>query len=831
MTPMMMQYHSLKDAHPDCLLFFRLGDFYELFFEDAMTAAKILDITLTQRGHHEGENVPMCGVPFHAAEGYLARLVRAGYKVALCEQMESPLESKKRGPKSIVKRDIIRIITAGTLTEDSLLEARRHNFLICLFTIRLARQKPQFSAAIVDISTGDFFCETFNSNHLASFLTRINPSEIILPDTLLTIPEHFEIFGEWKRQLTPLAMIKFDHHNATHRLQEFYNVKTFAGFGNFSESEITVAGTLLDYVQLTQKGHYPPLQRFTRYSQEDILEIDAASQRNLELTRSLSGERQNSLLAAIDRTLTNAGARMLHFRLVTPLRDKDRIQQRYQHIEFFINHGPTRDTIRHHLKSCPDLERALARLMVKRGGPRDLAAVRNVLSSSTHIYDTLISHDNVPLALSLTYLTMFKDFHDRLSRALADRLPILTREGDFIADGYHKELDDIRSIRDQGRHVILELQSRYQSELAIPSLKIKHNNILGYHIDITAAHAHKMDDRFIHRQTMSSSMRFKTLELSEFEHKLISASHQALSFELRLFDDLVDEVTARYTELTKLGRTLARLDVAAALAELALEQRYVKPQIDDSHEFVIKAGRHPVVETMLQNQNQNTFTANDCRLQEQQLLWLITGPNMAGKSTFLRQNALIAILAQMGSYVPAESAHIGIIDKIFSRVGASDDLARGQSTFMVEMVETAAILNQATPRSLVILDEVGRGTATYDGLSIAWATLEYLHQHNRCRTLFATHYHELTQLEERLNHLACYTMRVREWNNEPVFLHEIIAGTADRSYGIYVARLAGLPIQVIERAETLLENFEKTTHHKAIIPMEPVLFSAHTSSS
>lgn len=813
MTPMMVQYHSLKDMHPDCLLFFRLGDFYELFFDDALTASKVLDITLTQRGQYEGDVIPMCGVPFHAAEGYLAKLVRAGYKVALCEQMESPTESKKRGPKSIVKRDIIRIITAGTLTEDSLLEARRHNFLMALLSYKSARSKSSFSAAIVDISTGDFFCETFDQTQLASFLSRIQPSEIVLPDSLITVPEYFEIFAEWKRQLTPLPLIRFDAANAVHRLKEFYGVRTFDGFGQFIDPEITVAGTLLDYVQLTQKGHYPPLQRFIRFDEKDILEIDAASQRNLELVCSLSGDRRHSLLAAIDRTLTNAGGRMLRFRLTAPLRDVNRILQRQQQIDFFIQDFELRASSRHHLGQCPDLERSLTRLMMKRGGPRDLAAIRLVLTTSFALQAKLSVCKGLPPAFSLDYLNMFINLNDRLQRALAERLPILTREGNFIASGYHKELDDIRAVREQGRQIILELQARYQSELSISSLKIKHNNILGYYIDITAAHAHKMDDRFIHRQTMSSSMRYVTVELSEFEHRLITANDQALTLELRLFDDLVEEITTRHIELTRLARTLARLDVAAALAELAVDQHYNKPCIDNSREFIIQGGRHPVVEQRLKDYGQNTFTANDCSLQQQKWLWLITGPNMAGKSTFLRQNALIAILAQMGSYVPAVFAHIGVVDKIFSRVGAADDLARGRSTFMMEMVETAVILNQATAQSLVILDEVGRGTATYDGLSIAWATIEYIHQHNRCRTLFATHYHELTQLQEKLDHLVCYTMKVREWNNEPVFMHEIIPGTADRSYGIYVARLAGIPSMVIQRAEILLKQMEHNAGH------------------
>jgi DNA mismatch repair protein MutS len=807
MTPMMAQYHRIKKEYSDCLLFYRMGDFYELFFDDAIQASKILEITLTQRGQHQGDSIPMCGVPFHAAEGYLARLVRQGYKVAICEQMEDPAEAKKRGAKSVVARDVIRIITPGTLTEDSLLEGRRHNFLTCLIKSS-QKQGVNFSLAAVDISTGDFFCESMNQAGLSSLLARLTPSEIVLPENLLTDPQLFELFAEWKRQLNPLPASRFDASNAESRLKDFYKVTTLESYGTFTAPELTAAGALLDYVQLTQKGQCPRLQQIRRLSEGGLLEIDAATQRNLEILSSLSGNTASSLLHTIDYTLTNAGGRLLSLRLTTPLRSVERIQERLSQVDCFVKNIDLRQEIRQHLTRCPDLERALARLAVGRGGPRDLAVVRQAIETAFEIHDSLSKIEAAPEKLSLARIEMFEGLVDRLRRALAETLPLLAREGNFIATGYHTELDQIRELRDHGRQVMLDLQARYQSELGIQSLKIKHNNILGYHIEVTASHSHKMDERFIHRQTMASGVRYTTVELAEFEQRLVSANDQALSLELQLFDDLVAEVMGRAEELSRLAQTLARIDVAAALAELATQQNYVRPLIDDSTEFLIKGGRHPVVEHVLQQDSQITFTPNDCILKKGQMLWLITGPNMAGKSTFLRQNAIIVILAQMGCYVPADFAHIGIVDKVFSRVGASDDLARGRSTFMVEMVETAAILNQATPRSLVILDEVGRGTSTYDGLSIAWATVEYLHQHNRCRALFATHYHELTQLRESLDNMACFTMKVREWNGEPVFLHEIIPGTADRSYGIYVARLAGVPPRVIERAETLLKTLE-----------------------
>jgi DNA mismatch repair protein MutS len=815
MTPMMAQYTRIKKEYPDCLLFYRMGDFYELFFEDALVAAKALEITLTQRGQHEGENIPMCGVPFHAVEGYLARLVRQGYRVAICEQMEDPQEAKKRGSKAVVKREVVRIVTPGTLTEETLLEGCRHNFLMAFV------QSPQkrvilYSLAAVDISTGDFLCESCEQAGLVACLARLAPSEIIIPENLLTNTELVEVFAEWKRQLTPLPSSRFDAENAGQRLRDFYKVATLEGFGSFTQSEYTALGTLLDYIQLTQKGVTPRLKPPCRLSQEEILEIDAATQRNLELMRSLSGETATSLLTTIDRTVTNGGGRLLSLRLGAPLRSVAEIHKRLDHVDFFVKHNDLRQHIRTTLSHCPDLERALARLTLNRGGPRDLAMIRDGLKVAFKLDEVLQGQLDRPAEFDLgrmKILASVEGVKEQLSRALAENVPLLARDGHFITAGYHQDLDDIRQLRDHGRQIILDLQARYQSELGIPSLKIRHNNILGYYIEMTSSHTHKVDERFIHRQTMASGMRFTTVELSELEQKLVAASDQALALELQLFEELVTMVISHAEELSRLAQIVACVDVAAALAELAVQQKYTRPIVDDSHEFVIKGGRHPVVEQMLQRHSQMPFTPNDCVLKKGQSLWLMTGPNMAGKSTFLRQNAVIAILAQMGSYVPAEFAHIGVIDKVFSRVGASDDLARGRSTFMIEMIETATILNQATPKSLVILDEVGRGTATYDGLAIAWACLEYLHQYNRCRTLFATHYHELTQLQRTLSNMACFTMKVREWNGEPVFLHEVVPGTADRSYGIYVARLAGVPRWVVERAETLLQMLEKSSPH------------------
>ncbi len=806
MTPMMIQYHSIKEAHPDCLLFYRMGDFYELFFDDAIIAAKALDITLTKRGQHQGDDIPMCGVPFHACENYLARLVKQGHRVAICEQTEDPAEAKKRGAKSVVKREVVRIVTPGTLTEETLLEAKSHNFLCALF---IAKNKNSFGIAIVDISTGHFFTEEIPLLSLAATLTRLSPSEIIVPEKLLQSPDLFDVFGEWKKKLHPLPGSRFDFSNAQKRLQEAYHVQTLDGFATFSDSEVTAAGTLLDYLSLTQKGLMPRLMRPQKAESSKYMRLDAATQRNLELTRTLRGDRQGSLLSEIDCTLTPSGARLFTSDLLRPLTNISTLEKRLQRLDYFIARPETCETLRAFLKVTPDLERALSRLGLNRGGPRDLMSIKLALESAHQIGEELESLQDLPSSLSSTSFSVMKPLTQTLSSALSETLPMLAREGDFIREGYLPALDDLRHVRDHGRQRILDLQTTYQRELGVSSLKIKHNNVLGYYVDVTNTHKGKVDDRFIHRQTLVNSARFTTMDLTELEQELSSASEKALALELRLFDDLSKDILAHFEDLLKLAHHLARLDVTLALTHIAHKNHFCRPHIDASRTFNIVQGRHPVVDVFLQRQEKKSFIPNDCSLSQDQDTWLLTGPNMAGKSTFLRQNALIVLMAQMGSYVPAQSAHIGIVDALFSRVGASDDLARGQSTFMVEMVETAAILNQATDRSFVILDEVGRGTSTYDGLSLAWSCLEYLHQVIGCRTLFATHYHELTQLERSLDRLACYSMKVREWKENVVFLHEVIKGAADRSYGIHVARLAGVPAAVSHRAEEILEKLEK----------------------
>jgi len=810
-TPMMAQYWEIKRAHPDCLLFYRMGDFYELFFDDARAAARALDITLTRRGRHEGEDIPMCGVPVHSAESYLARLIRQGFRVAVCEQVEDPAEARKRGGKALVRRDVVRVVTPGTLTEETLLDARRHNYLAAL-----AEAGGGLGLAWLDISTGEFSAEETALGDLAAALARLAPGELLLSERLVERPALYEVLGEWKAALTPLPASRFDSDNARRRLEALYGVRALDAFGAFGRAELAAAGAIVDYVELTQKGRLPRLGRLSRVGAGAHMEIDAATRRNLELTASLGGERGGSLLAVIDRTVTGGGARLLATRLAAPLTDPVRINRRLDMVGFFAEDAGLRRAAREELRRCPDIERALSRLSLGRGGPRDLAAVRDGLARARALQTVLAGAEGAAtapapegIAEAARDLGEHGVLIDRLARALAEELPMLVRDGGFIARGYSAALDEQRTLRDESRRLIAALEARYREETGAGALKIRHNNVLGYFVEVTSTHADKLagaDSPFIHRQTMANAMRFTTVELGGLEERIARAADRALALESEMFADLAGEVVARAEPVARAARALAALDVAAALAELAVERDYCRPAIEDSPAFRISGGRHPVVEAA----QDEPFVANDCDLDPAHRLWLVTGPNMAGKSTFLRQNALIAIMAQMGGYVPAAAAEIGTVDRLFSRVGAADDLARGRSTFMVEMVETAAILNQAGPRALVILDEIGRGTATFDGLSIAWATVEHLHEENCCRALFATHYHELTALTATLDALACHTMRVKEWEGEVIFLHEVGPGAADRSYGIHVGQLAGLPPAVVARAEQVLETLEKS---------------------
>ena len=810
-SPVMAQYHDIKQAHPGCLLFFRMGDFYELFFDDAVAAAPALDIALTKRGRHDGADIPMCGVPVHTAETYMARLIRAGFKVAICEQVEDPAAHRARGGRGPLKRAVVRVVTAGTLTEDGLLDARRNNYLA-----GIAEAGGELGLAWLDLSTGAFALAPTTETALGADLARIAPGEILLPERLLERPAWFELFADWKPALTPLANARFDSESGRRRLEGFYGVRALDGFGQFSRAEIAAAGALVDYVALTQQNGAAHLEPPQRVAPDSVMQIDAATRRNLELVTTLSGERRGSLLSAIDRTLTAAGARLLAEHLAAPLTDPARIGGRLDAAGFFVDRAGLRADLRERLRRCPDIERAMTRLTLGRGGPRDLGALHIALEATAGLRQMLTAPSLVTLPATLAAAERGLGEHyavvERLGRALAADLPLFIRDGGFIAPGYSSELDEFRELRDESRRTIAALQARYAEAAGIASLRIRYNNVIGYYIEVPAAQAGKLGPDYIHRQTMAGAMRYTTVELGELESKIANAADRALALELRLFADLVEDVMARRREIADAAAALAALDLAAAFAERAAESQWVRPEIDDSAGFEVKGGRHPTVEAALHGAS--AFVANDCTLGPDEAnggrIWLVTGPNMAGKSTFLRQNALIAILAQIGSFVPAQSARIGVVDRLFSRVGAADDLARGRSTFMVEMVETASILNQAGPKSFVILDEIGRGTATFDGLSIAWAALEHLHEVNRCRALFATHFHELTALAQKLPALACHTMRVKEWQGDVVFLHEVAPGTADRSYGIHVARLAGLPDSVTARADEVLTILEQS---------------------
>jgi DNA mismatch repair protein MutS len=817
-TPVMEQFIEIKAANPDCLLFYRMGDFYELFFEDAEIAARALGIVLTKRGKHLGRDIPMCGVPIHRSDEYLHRLIALGHRVAVCEQLEDPTEAKKRGSKSVVKRDVVRVVTPGTLTEDTLLDARRNNYLLAIARARSsAGEDSRFALGWIDISTGEFRIAECERLSLAAEIARIEPGEIIVSDALFN---DAELAPTWRAlpAVTPLTRDVFDGATAERRLSAYFGVATSAGFGAFSRLELTAAAACVTYVERTQLGQRPPLSPPVREREGATLAIDQATRANLELMRTLSGERRGSLLAAIDRTVTAAGSRALAQRLSAPLTDPAAIARRLDAVALFVTDAALRQEARERLNAAPDLARALSRLVVGRGGPRDLAAIRDGIAAAGSLADRLAGELPSEIAEARAALRQPDPaIANELASALADELPHLKRDGSFVRAGYDGALDEARALRDDTRRVIAELQARYADLTGVRALKIRHNNVLGYFVDVTAQHGEKLlaaplNATFIHRQTLAGQVRFTTTELGELEAKIANAADRALGIELATFERLSALVTTAADAIKAAADALAALDVAAALGELAVARDYVRPEVDSSLAFTIEGGRHPVVEQALLTDG-GPFVANDCDLSpppshKAGRIWLLTGPNMAGKSTFLRQNALIAIMAQMGSFVPARRARIGVVDRLFSRVGAADDLARGRSTFMVEMVETAAILNQAGERSLVILDEIGRGTATFDGLSIAWATIEHLHEKNRCRALFATHFHELTALAAKLPRLFNATVKVKEWQGEVVFLHEVAPGAADRSYGIQVAKLAGLPTSVIERAKVVLAKLE-----------------------
>lgn len=813
---MMAQYNRVKTAHPDCLLFFRMGDFFELFGEDAVQAAAALDIALTKR-----QDIQMCGVPVHAYENYLAKLIKAGFKVAICDQLETPQEAKQRGGhKALVTRDVVRIVTPGTLTEDPLLDTRRSNYLAAI-----SFAKNGGAIAWADISTGDFHVQDGSPETLGAALARIDPSECLICE------KDAAHFPAWKSLFSIEPKTRFDAHNAKRRLQERFQVASLEGFGSFSEAACAAAGTVLEYIERTQKNSAPLLGPPRQFSAASHMILDAQALRNLEIFTSVNGEKRNSLLSCLDHTKTPMGGRLLATRLAAPSCDVAEIEARLDEIEAFTDLS-LRKTLRPLLAEAPDVERALGRLSFGRGGPRDLAAMRAIGQVAAKLRLLLNAKDLADgardLQNALNAALTLSPFIDGLERALVPEPPMLLREGGFIASGYNPELDEQRRLRDDTRRVMAALQARYVQATGLSSLKISYNAIIGYHIEVSARQAEtllepaaRQDPQrsiFIHRQTMASNVRFTTEELLDLEQKISRAGDRSLALELDLFEQLRQQALNQAESFKELSHAIARLDVASSMAELAAIRKYARPAIANESAFEITGGRHPVVEEALQRGGQR-FTPNECVLENDARLWLITGPNMAGKSTFLRQNAIIAIMAQAGLFVPAANAAIGIIDRVFSRVGAGDDLSSGRSTFMVEMTETAIILNQATRRSLVIVDEIGRGTATQDGLALARACLEYFHDSLQCRGLFATHFHELTALEVQLDHLVCYNLTVKEHSGDIHFLHKVEKGAADRSFGVHVAKLAGLPPPVVKRAADLLRIAEKSAKAEGALPL------------
>ena len=837
LRPAMVKYAEIKNQYKDYLVFYRMGDFYELFFDDAITASKALDIALTKRGKAESQNIPMCGVPFHAYEGYLTRLVNQGFKVAICEQMETPEEARKRGRGEVVRREVVRLVTPGTLTEESMLHAGLNNYLASV-----AKLSEGLGFAWMDLSTADFYTQLIHFDEqtlpadLQNFIYMLDPSELLISDSLLQTPRLFEMLNRIRERLTVLPQARFNAVNAEKRLEKTYKLTALDALGDFSKPEISAAGVLLDYVENTQKGKMPRLKKPIRMNNVSCMQIDAATRDNLELvdTDSDKSKKRATLCGVIDRTVTSAGGRLLKYRLRNPSADLAEINKRLDMVEFFVQFPELRKAVREELRNVYDVERGIARLSLGRGGPRELAGIGQTLATLPRIKN--IIHHSKALGTDLVTippfveqtLNAFGEFSnlvENLDNALISDgvLPRFAREGNFIKEGYSTALDNLRNANKNHEEATQKLAEKYAAMTGVPNVKVNNNSIIGYYVEFPSKHAKEIlqNPFFIFRQSVINGTRFSTAELNELESDLRQTADRALALEVELYNKFADEILARADSISETVDALSELDIAASLADIAAEKHYCRPELDDSLILDIKGGRHPVVEAALERAHEGQFIDNDCLLDgADNRIWLITGPNMAGKSTFLRQNAIIAVMAQIGSFVPAQAARIGIIDKLFSRVGASDDLSRGRSTFMVEMVETASILNQSTEHSFVILDEIGRGTATYDGLSIAWAVVENLHDVNHCRALFATHYHELTVLEHRLKALSLHCMKIKEFQDNIIFMHEVINGAADRSYGIHVAKMAGLPSLVVKRAERILHSLETNPERQTVTAIE-----------
>ncbi|WP_323991206.1 DNA mismatch repair protein MutS [Nguyenibacter sp. L1] len=802
-TPAMAQWFSLKAEHPEALLFFRMGDFYELFFSDAEAAAGALDIALTARGTHGDMPIPMCGVPVGAAPSYLARLIRRGFRVAVAEQTEPPRKPGKGGPKGPLARAVVRLVTPGTLTEDELLEAGRQNLLVAVAP-RAGRGAAShgWGVAWIDISTGTFETASIGGERLVDLLGRLDPAEILAAGEIE--------LGDFASRRAP-ATVTPQAATARKRVAETFQAASLDAFGTFSDEEAVAAAMALDYIRRSQAGRMPRLSRPHPHEDGGILGLDPATRASLDLLRTREGGSEHTLLASVGRTVTAPGSRLLAEWIAAPLTRGAAIAARQDGWCWLVQEGGVRAALRQALRGAPDIARALGRLSLGRGLPRDAASVRDGLAIARRIARALADGRTAPPALvadAASHLGEATALEARLNQALAEDLPARLEDGGVIAPGFDGELDAERALRDDSRRIIAGLQNDYAQKFGLASLKIRHHAQLGYVIEIPAAAAGRLRERsdLILRQGTASAARFSTDELVGLDRRIAEAAERAAARERLIFAALVREILDDPGPPAIAG-ALARLDVLQSCADLAAGGLWCRPEVTDDDAFTLTACRHPVVEAALPRSER--FTPNDCVLEPAQRVMLLTGPNMAGKSTFLRQTALAVILAQAGLPVPAKAARIGVVDRLFSRVGASDDLARGRSTFMVEMTETAAILNQAGPRSLVVVDEIGRGTATLDGLAIAWSVLEAMHSTLRCRSIFATHFHELAELAESLPRLSPHTMSVREWKGQVVFQHEVVPGSARRSWGVHVARLAGVPEPVVRRAARLLAGLEK----------------------
>lgn len=805
MTPMMKQYHEAKAACGDALLFFRMGDFYELFLDDAKAAAKVLGLTLTSRDKDSDNPTAMAGFPHHQLDSYLHKLIRAGYRAAVCEQMEDPKQAK-----GLVKREITRVVSAGTLTDDGLLDPREANYVAAVCVVRDKKAEkngdpPQVGIAWAELSSGRFEAGTFSRSRVEDELARIGPAEVLYREDDASFTP--DTTAPWSWTSRPAWTFAEDACRET--LCKQFSVSSLEGFGFESEdgAAVRAAGAVLTYLQETQRRDLDHFQSITAHKRSGFLQIDAATRRSLEITRTIrSGSRDGSLLGVIDRTCTPMGSRLLGDWIAAPLIDRESIQARHDGVAELVGDAKLRSDVRAAMNEMFDLTRLLARIATGRTGPRDLQQVARTLASLPKLKARLCDRSAERLSFVESHLHLCPELRSQLEAALADDCPLSAADGNFIRAGFSEELDGLRELAKGGKQWIAAYQKRQMDETGIANLKVGYNKVFGYYLEVTNAHRDRIPDFFIRKQTLKNCERFITPELKEYEEKVLSADEKASSCEQLLFQELRAQTHRHLGILGEVATAIAELDVLASLAEIAATRNWVRPALTDDSVLKIEAGRHPVLDVTLP---QGEFVPNDCiQSPEAGMILLITGPNMAGKSTYIRQIALITLLAQAGAFVPAASAEIGIADRIFARVGASDELSRGQSTFMVEMVETARILNTATSRSLVILDEIGRGTSTYDGLSLAWAITEHLHEQIGCRTFFATHYHELTQLEESLPRVANLNVAVKEWNDEVIFLHRIVRGGADKSYGIHVARLAGIPTSVNERAKDVLAQLE-----------------------